>query len=86
MNKYEIENQLEQIFINKLNIDFRKNIHLKEKLFFSSSLHIYPRDLVLVFCEIIKSFNIQIPEEVLLGKQFTSFNNVLEITNNIINY
>ncbi|MFN1807243.1 hypothetical protein ACK2IE_20510 [Clostridioides difficile] len=40
-----------------------------------------PRELLLVFCEVIENFNIKIPEEKLLNRQFTSFDNVLKIIN-----
>lgn len=81
MNYTEKELLLENIFFNVTGINFNKNNNLKKELFFSSSLHIQPRELLLVFCEVIENFNIKIPEEKLLNRQFTSFDNVLKIIN-----
>jgi peptide maturation system acyl carrier-related protein len=73
-----IEESLEKIFYDKLKRDFNKE-DLKEKSFFSEELFITPRDLVLVYYEIINYFNITNQEDILISKRFSTFNNVLNI-------
>lgn len=75
-----IESKLEKIFLQNTGIDFNKN-KLKNELFFSNKLRLQARDLVLVLYSITKEFNIQIPEEKLLNKEFNSFSSVLKIIN-----
>ena len=77
MDHIEIENKLSDIFYKVVDIDFKKNEYLREKMLFSLDLNLEPRDLVTILINIQNTFGIKIPEKVLLDRKFSTFNNIL---------
>lgn len=79
MDSIEIENKLSDIFYKVVDIDFKQNIHLREKILFSLDLMLDPRDLVIILINIQNTFEIKIPEKVLIDRKFSTFNSILRI-------
>lgn len=77
--------KLANIFLNKLGI----NIHSFNGKIFDEELlgmefRMTPRDLVYLFFEIEREFNITIPQEDIVAKKFNTFNNIVNIIENQI--
>ncbi|MCU9809859.1 peptide maturation system acyl carrier-related protein [Paraclostridium sp. AKS46] len=80
-----IESNLERIFLETTGVDFKQNSNLKKELLFSSSINMEPRDLVVVFCNMLNFFDIKIPEEIILNKNLKSFDSIVKVINNQLN-
>lgn len=80
MSKEEIMYNLEDIFFNVMHMD--KN-HLTgqymDKDLFGYAINFAPRDLLFLFFEIEKRFNIIIPNDDILNNEFNTINNIANI-------
>ncbi len=75
-----ISEKLVNIFLDKLGINisnFSGKIFDEELL--GMELRMAPRDLVYLFFEIEREFNITIPQEDIVAKKFNTFNNIVNI-------
>lgn len=73
-----IETKLEQIFKSLLNVEFRAKEEYDYDLF-GMEIGIMPTDLVYIYFEVKKQFEIEIKEESIVSGKFSSFNNIKEI-------
>lgn len=71
--------KLNNIFIKHTKFDFCQNEKLQKELFFGKALDIPVRELLLVLFDIEKTFNIKIPEKILLDGKFKNFQEVRKI-------
>lgn len=73
-----IEIKLEQIFRSLLNIEFKTKEEYDYDLF-GMEIGIMPTELVYIYFEVKKQFEIQIKEESIVSGKFSSFNGIKEI-------
>lgn len=72
--------RLADIFYKRFGLDLSNKDHaLRRKNFFSKDLGLEPRDLLYLFFDIEKEFDIKIPESDILGNKFCTFNDIVEI-------
>ena len=71
------ESELENIFRNMFNLEFTES--KKEYRLMDDEIMMLPRDLVYLYNEIEKKFQIAIPEQDIITEDFNTFNNILEI-------
>lgn len=77
--KHCLEQEIIHIFFLHTGIDFNIQTDLKDAHFFGKKLNFAPRDLLLIFMDLQKTLNIKIPNNILLDKKFTTYNNVINI-------
>lgn len=76
----DIEKTLADIFYKKFGLNLSNENHaLREKNFFSKELGLEPRDLLYLFFDVEKTFDIEISESDILGNKFCTFDNIVEI-------
>lgn len=70
--------QVNQIFIRHLHIDFIQNENLWQTPFFSTKLNIEPRELVLVLLELERELNIKISDDFIEKGDFKNFKSIID--------
>lgn len=73
------EKKLNDIFITNIKIDFSISVEKRDKKFFGTELNIAPRSLAKIYMDIQEKFDVKIPESALLDKQFDTYENVLNL-------
>ncbi|WP_244648311.1 peptide maturation system acyl carrier-related protein [Ruminiclostridium herbifermentans] len=79
--KRNIEKELENIFINRFGLDFTK-MEAKNDYLLGSNIKLAPRDLLYIFVDVEKEFNIKISESFIIEGKFNTFNNILNYIKN----
>lgn len=79
INRDEVRDSLINLIDEKYIKGFKENEILKNKNFFGKDIKMFPSDVLNLFFDIEKCFNITIPEDSIISGKFNSFNNVLEI-------
>jgi len=72
----ERENALNEIFIKRVGVDFKKQQHLRDKKLLGIEINAPSRELVMVLYDIENKFCIRIEDEFILGGGFDTFNNI----------
>ncbi len=76
----EIEERLKKLFRVRLNIDFDKyDRSFLGKLLLGREICMTPRDLLYVFFDVEKEFEVKIPQSDIVSGKFITFNNIYEI-------
>lgn len=80
MDTTEILNTFNDIFFNVMKVDKSKlsDTYMDDD-FFGPKINFAPRDLLFMFFEIEKRFNIIIPKDDIINDKFNSINNILNI-------
>lgn len=75
-----------EIFKNRTNIDFDKNVDLRKENFFGLKLNINPRDLVMIYMDLKIIVGINFEEKDLLLKKFDTYENVIALVEKACGY
>lgn len=73
------EEVLEKIFREYGMVEFQGNSLLKEKELFGYDINLKPIYLVLILIQIEEIFDIKISSEIITNKEFSTFNKILHI-------
>lgn len=74
-----IELKLQNIFLKHTGIDFFHNESLKDEKFFGRQIGLPARELVLIFFDIEKEFEIEIPQDIIEKGDFDCYAQVVNI-------
>lgn len=77
-----IEDHVNKIFNKRVKIDFSKNKNLYDESFFGYTLKVPVRELVLIFFDIEKTFNISILQEDIDNGMFYNYSNLIKYLEN----
>jgi peptide maturation system acyl carrier-related protein len=76
----QIEERLKNIFKSRFDKDMDKyNESILDKELLGFDIGMKPRDLLYLFFDIEKEFDIKIPEKDIVEKKFNSFNNITAV-------
>lgn len=76
MDKIEVSVQLNNIFFDRLNIDFLNNIEIQKMNLFDDRVGIKPYELLYVFFDIEKTFDICFDDNDITYEKFSTFTNI----------
>ena len=69
---------LNKIFLKRSKVDFLKNPAISDKPLFGREISMEPRELLYAVYDIERAYNISIPESVFLNKKFTTYQQILQ--------
>ena len=78
MYRHEVEERLSRIFIKRSSINFLREPE-KRSLKLLSRSGIPARELLHVYFDVKKAFNVLIPEDDVAGGRFDTFDNIVEL-------
>lgn len=81
MDICEKESRLAAILQKRAHIDFKKSHHLRDEKLLGEKIGMPARELVLVLYDIEREFDIQIPEQAIIGGRFDTYNHIAGIVN-----
>ena len=77
--------QFDDIMAHRSGIDFSVHEELKEVPLLGEVINLPVRELLLIFFDIERVFDLKIPEEDVLNNGFTTYNNILNIIEKYMN-
>lgn len=75
---------LVEIFKRRTGIDFRVQHDLKGQNLLGEPIYLPPRELVMIYKDVVCTFQMQIPKEIILRREFNSFDNIFSIIEKLI--
>lgn len=78
-DELDVKNKLIKIFNERLNFDFSDKRELFDENLFSSKVDLVAYELVYIFFDVEKTFNIKISEEDINNNRFMTFNSIKEL-------
>lgn len=74
-----IEETLIKLFNKRATINFNIDKELRDKKLFGTEIRMPVRELVVLLYELEKDLNIKIPNQVILSREFDTFNNIYRV-------
>lgn len=81
----EIKKKLNNIFLNRIGIDFQEHEEYKHEALLGAKINIPPRELVLICFDIEKDFKIKIPEGAILKGDIGTYEKIYNMINRMLN-
>lgn len=79
-----MEEKLNHIFLHRTGIDFIKNTYLQDKNMFGTEINLPEREAVYLILDIQKEFNVVIPKQKIVDKQFTTYQDIKKIMEELL--
>lgn len=75
---------INDIFIQRTGIDFGESSKKRDEDLLGIALNVQPRELVLIYMDLQKRYDIKFPENEICNKQFNSFNNIFTLVEKLV--
>lgn len=75
---------INDIFIQRTGIDFGESSKKRDEDLLGIALNVQPRELVLIYMDLQKRYDIKFTENEICNKQFNSFNNILTLVEKLV--